>query len=145
MAQAIRTSAYSYKALVSATKQMLNKGSSIVGLTYDSRFAWPDYNWMGVAKGSLESINRYMARDLGRDEIRCNLVSAGSIATPAAMGVPGFAEQIASGAAKAPLPWDAMDATPVARAVVALLSDWFPMTTGDIVYADGGLHAVNEE
>ncbi|MDR0483322.1 MAG: enoyl-ACP reductase FabI [Cellulomonadaceae bacterium] len=145
IAQAMRTSAYSYKALIAACRPLMPKGSAAVGLTYDSRFAWPDYNWMGVAKACLEAATRYMARDLGRDEITCNLVSAGSIITPAAMGVPGFEEQMAAGSSKIPLPWNAKDATPVAQAVVALLSPWFPMTTGDILYVDGGLHAVNEE
>ena len=145
VSQAIRTSAYSYKALVSAAKPLMPSGSAVVGLTYDSRFAWPDYNWMGVAKSCLEATNRYMARDLGRDEIRCNLVSAGSIITPASMGVPGFEEQMAAGSHKIPLPWDPKNAAPVARSVVGLLSDWFPMTTGDVIFVDGGLHAVNEE
>ncbi|MDR2723127.1 MAG: enoyl-ACP reductase FabI [Cellulomonadaceae bacterium] len=154
VAQCFHTSAYSYKALVAAAKPLMGPGGAMVGLTYDSRFAWPGYNWMGVAKSALEGVNRYLSRDLGPDGIRCNLVSAGSVITPAAMGVPGFDEQMrvleeklanGQGAGKASLLWDPRTAEPVARGVVALLSDWFPMTTGDIVYVDGGAHAVNEE
>ena len=115
------------------------RGSSVVGLTFDATVAWPVYDWMGVAKAALESTSRYLARDLGPEGIRCNLVAAGPIRSTAAKAIPGF-EAIEGGwDARAPLGWDVGDAGPTARAVVALLSDWFPATTGEIVHVDGGV------
>ena len=142
-ATAFRTSAYSYHALVQAVLPLLNPGASVVGMSFDARFAWPNYNWMGVNKAALEALNRYMARDLAPAGVRANIVSAGTVATGAALGIPGFKEKMTDGAAKAPLHWDPFNALPVAKATVALLSDWFEMTTGDIIFVDGGAHAVH--
>jgi len=142
IATMLQTSAYSYAALVQALLPYLQSGSAIVGITFESQVAWPAYNWMGVAKATLEAINRYAARDLGPQGIRANLVSAGPIRTKAASAIPGFAELAKQWEQRAPLAWDASDATATAQAVVALLSDWFPATTGEIVHVDGGLHAV---
>jgi meromycolic acid enoyl-[acyl-carrier-protein] reductase len=119
-------------------------GSSVVGLTFDASVAWPVYDWMGVAKAALESTSRYLARDLGPEGIRVNLVAAGPIRSTAAKSIPGF-ESIEGGwDGRAPLGWDVGDADPTARAVVALLSDWFPATTGEIVHVDGGVHAMGQ-
>ncbi|MBC7372955.1 MAG: enoyl-ACP reductase FabI [Frankiales bacterium] len=139
---ALQASTWSYAALLRACEPLLSPGSSYVGLTFDARVAWPSYDWMGVAKAGLESANRYLARDLGPHGVRVNLVAAGPIRTMAARSVPGFEafEQVWD--ARAPLGWDGTDAEPVARACVALLSDWFPATTGQIVYVDGGFSAV---
>jgi enoyl-[acyl-carrier protein] reductase I len=115
-----------------------------VGLTFDAQFAWPVYDWMGVAKAGLEATNRYLARDLGPDGIRANLVSAGPIRTTAAKSIPGFATMEEAWPSRAPLGWDLTSAEPAARAVVALLSDWFPATTGEIVHVDGGVHAMGQ-
>ena len=120
----------------------MSAGSAIVGLTFDATLAWPVYDWMGVAKAAFESTNRYLARDLGAQGIRSNLVSAGPVRTTAATSIPGFAEIESQWTARAPLGWDVADAEPTAKAVVALCSDWFPATTGEIVHVDGGLHAV---
>jgi enoyl ACP reductase len=142
VATAVHTSAYSLKALAVATKPLMAKGSSVVGLTFDAKYAWPLYDWMGVAKAAFESTSRYLARDLGGDGIRVNLVAAGPIRTTAAKSIPGFERFEQTWAERAPLGWDIKDAEPAARACVALLSDWFPATTGEIVHVDGGFHAM---
>jgi enoyl-[acyl-carrier protein] reductase I len=142
VATAVHVSAYSLKALAMAALPMLQPGSGIVGLDFDAARAWPAYDWMGVAKAALESCSRYLARDLGPRGIRVNLVSAGPLRTMAARSIPGFDGFEAVWAERAPLGWDLSDAGPAARAVVALLSDWFPATTGEIVHVDGGAHAM---
>ncbi|TWP37197.1 enoyl-ACP reductase FabI [Leekyejoonella antrihumi] len=141
---AIHASAYSLKALATATLPMLDRGSSIVGLTFDARFAWPVYDWMGVAKAAFESTNRYLARDLGPLGIRSNLVAAGPLRTTAAKSIPGFATFEDTWGDRAPLGWDVRDPDPAAQACIALLSDWFPATTGEIVHVDGGVHAMGQ-
>ncbi|MEZ5177789.1 MAG: enoyl-ACP reductase FabI [Acidimicrobiales bacterium] len=142
VATALQVSAWSLPALARAVKPLLRPRASIVGLDFDASVAWPAYDWMGVAKAALESAARYLARDLGPADVRVNLVAAGPIRTVAARSIPGFAaiEQVWS--RQAPLGWDVDDPEPVARAVVALLSDWFPATTGEIVHVDGGVHAM---
>lgn len=141
VAQAVQVSAYSLKSLATATKPLMGEGSSVVGLTFDATNAWPTYDWMGVAKAALESTSRYLARDLGPDGIRCNLVSAGPLKTLAAKAIPGFEDLEAMWSTRAPLGWDESDPEPTARAVCALLSDLFPATTGEIVHVDGGFHS----
>ena len=143
VATALQVSAYSLKSLAMAARPLMGAGGSIVGLDFDnSTQAWPVYDWMGVAKAALESTARYLARDLGPDGIRVNLVAAGPLRTMAAKSIPGFEQFESVWADRAPLGWDLRDTTPTARAVVALLSDWFPATTGEIVHVDGGFHAV---
>ena len=145
VATALQISAYSLKPLAKALLPLFVKagGGSIVGLDFDnSRQAWPAYDWMGVAKSALESLSRYLARDLGPFNVRCNLVAAGPIKTMAAKSIPGFKRFEDVWAEKAPLGWDINDPDAVARACVALFSDWFPRTTGEIVHVDGGFHAI---
>ncbi len=143
VALTLRISAYSLKALAAAVLPLMAfGGGSIVALDFDARQAWPAYDWMGVAKAALESTARYLARDLGRHRVRVNLVSAGPLRTVAARGIAGFAKIEDTWSGRAPLGWDTADATPVARACVALLSDWFPATTGEMVHVDGGYHAM---
>jgi enoyl-[acyl-carrier protein] reductase I len=142
VATAMHVSAYSLKTLADAFVPLMPNGGSIVGLDFDNTVAWPAYNWMGVAKSALESLNRYLARELGPKRVRCNLVAAGPIRTMAAKSIPGFAKFEDIWDPRAPLGWDIHDSEPVARACVALLSDWFPATTGEIVHVDGGYHAV---
>ncbi|HET9690358.1 MAG TPA: enoyl-ACP reductase FabI [Acidimicrobiales bacterium] len=141
---ALEVSAYSLKALAVGMRPLLQAagGGSVVGLDFDARVAWPGYDWMGVAKAALESTARYLARDLGADGIRVNLVAAGPVRTLAAKSIPGFSlfEEVWDG--RAPLGWDITDPEPVARACVALLSDLFPATTGELVHVDGGYHAM---
>ncbi len=139
---ALHASAYSLKALAVAALPVMSPRSSIVGLTFDATLAWPVYDWMGVAKAAFESTSRYCARDLGPKGVRVNLVAAGPIRTTAAKSVPGFERFEESWATKAPLGWDVDDAVPAAKACVALLSDWFPATTAEIVHVDGGFHAM---
>jgi enoyl-[acyl-carrier protein] reductase I len=139
---AVHVSAYSLKALGVAARPLLGRGSAIVGLTFDARYAWPVYDWMGVAKAAFESTARYLARELGEDGVRVNLVAAGPIRTTAAKSIPGFEVFESTWAEKAPLGWDVSDPEPTARTCTALLSDWFPATTGEIVHVDGGFHAM---
>lgn len=142
VATALHVSAYSLKSLAVAAQPLLSRGSSVVGLTFDARYAWPVYDWMGVAKAAFESTARYLARDLGPSGVRVNLVSAGPIRTTAAKSIPGFEAMEGGWPERAPLGWDVTDPEPTARAVAALLSDWFPATTGEIVHVDGGVHAM---
>jgi enoyl ACP reductase len=142
VAQAVQVSAYSLKALTTACLPMLEGAGSVVGLTFDASVAWPAYDWMGVAKAGLESCSRYLARDLGPRGVRVNLVSAGPLKTLAAKAIPGFEDLEATWSERAPLGWDESNHEPTARAVVALLSDFFPATTGEIVHVDGGFHAM---
>jgi meromycolic acid enoyl-[acyl-carrier-protein] reductase len=146
---AVHVSAYSLKALAETFRPLLaaagaegRPGASIVGLDFDATVAWPAYDWMGVAKAALESLSRYLARDLGSERIRVNLVAAGPVKTMAAKSIPGFGAFEDTWAERAPLGWDVLDADVVAKACVALLSDYFPMTTGEIIHVDGGVHAV---
>ncbi|HET6817345.1 MAG TPA: enoyl-ACP reductase FabI [Mycobacteriales bacterium] len=142
VATTVQVSTYSLPALARATLPLMSKGGAIVGLDFDATVAWPAYDWMGVAKAALESACRYLARDLGREGIRVNLVAAGPLRTMAARAIPGFGEFDDVWKKRAPLGWDVDDTTPAARTCVALLSDWLPATTGTIVYADGGVHAM---
>lgn len=142
VATAVQVSTYSFAALGRAALPLLGSGSSIVGLDFDAGVAWPAYDWMGVAKAGLESCSRYLARDLGPQGIRVNLVAAGPLRTTAAKNIPGFDDFEGLWPRRAPLGWELNDPEPAARACVGLLSDWFPATTGEIVHADGGVHAV---
>lgn len=137
---AVHVSAYSLKSLTMACLPLMERGGSVVGLTFDAQFAWPKYDWMGIAKAALESTNRYLARDLGERNIRCNLISAGPLKSMAAKSIPGFEELADVWNHRAPIGWDLADPEPTGRGVVGLLSDFFPKTTGEIVHVDGGVH-----
>jgi enoyl-[acyl-carrier protein] reductase I len=144
VATAVQVSTYSLASLAKGMAGLLRKagGGAIVGLDFDATVAWPAYDWMGVAKAGLESACRYVARDLGEQQTRVNLVAAGPLRTMAAKQIAGFSEFEDVWAKRAPLGWDVTDAEPVARVVCALLSDWMPAVTGEIVHADGGAHAM---
>ncbi len=142
VAVALQVSAFSFKSLTMAARPLFNGGGSVVGLDFDAQVAWPKYDWMGVAKAALESTSRYLARDLGPENIRVNLVAAGPIRTMAAKSIPGFDEFEKVWNERSPLAWDTTDPVPAAQATVALLSDWFPKTTAEIIHVDGGLHAM---
>ncbi|WP_129838900.1 enoyl-ACP reductase FabI [Streptomyces sp. RFCAC02] len=141
VATAVEVSAYSLKSLTMALLPLLEqRGGSVVGMDFDAQVAWPKYDWMGVAKAALEATARYLARDLGEKNIRVNLVSAGPIKSMAAKSIPGFDELADVWNSRSPIGWDLSDPEPAARGVVALLSDWFPKTTGEVVHVDGGVH-----
>jgi len=142
VAVAMQISAYSLKSLTVACRPLFADRASVVGLTFDASVAWPLYDWMGVAKAAFESTSRYLARDLGPSGVRVNLVAAGPIRTMAAKSIPGFEAFERIWSDRAPLGWDVGDPEPAAQAAVALLSDWFPATTGEIVHVDGGVHAI---
>ena len=142
VATALHVSAFSLKALVEACLPLMTDGGAVVALDFDARQAWPQYDWMGVAKAALESTARYLARDLGPRGVRVNLVCAGPLRTVAARGIPGFGEFEATWGKRAPLGWDAGDPEPAARGCVALLSDWLQATTGAMLHVDGGYHAM---
>ncbi|MFM8352252.1 MAG: enoyl-ACP reductase FabI [Actinomycetales bacterium] len=141
VATALQVSAYSMKSLTMAALPLLRQPASVVGLDFDATVAWPKYDWMGVAKAALESTTRYLARDLGSRGIRVNLIAAGPIRTMAAKSIPGFEEFEGVWAERAPLSWNVDDPEPAARACVALMSDWFPATTGSVIHVDGGVHS----
>ncbi|MEU5437920.1 enoyl-ACP reductase FabI [Streptomyces sp. NPDC020719] len=140
VATAMHVSAFSLKSLTMACRPLMSSGAAVVGLTFDAQFAWPQYDWMGPAKAALEATSRYLARDLGKEGIRCNLVSAGPIGSMAAKSIPGFSDLADVWNTRSPLEWNMADPEPAGRAIVALLSDWFPKTTGEIVHVDGGVH-----
>ena len=143
-AAAFLTSAFSYKTLANGLLPLMRNagGGALVTLDFDNSLAWPAYDWMGVSKSALQSVNRYLARYLGDDGIRVNAVSAGPLSTVAAKSIPGIEEFINAWHKRAPLPWDILDPEPVARMVCVLLSDWAPSTTGEIIHVDGGFHAM---
>ena len=141
VAVALQISTYSLKVLADAFVPLMSDGGSIVGLDFDNSVTFPAYNWMGVAKSALQSLNRYLARELGPAGIRCNLVAAGPVRTMAARSIPGFSLFEDIWDERAPLGWDINDPTPVAKACVALFSDWFPATTGEVIHVDGGFHS----
>lgn len=138
---AVEVSAYSLKAITTACLPVLNNPSSVVGLTFDATVSWPVYDWMGVAKAAFEATSRYLARYLGPKGIRVNLISAGPLRTTAAKGIPGFATMEELWTGRAPLGWNLTDTEAAARGLIALLSDWFPATTGEMIHVDGGLHS----
>jgi meromycolic acid enoyl-[acyl-carrier-protein] reductase len=142
VATAVHVSAYSLKSLTMACKPLFKDGASVVGLDFDAQVAWPLYDWMGVAKAALESTTRYLAKYLGPENIRVNLIAAGPIRTVAAKSIPGFAsfEQVWN--ERSALAWDITDPVPAAKGAVALLSDWFPKTTAEIIHVDGGVHGM---
>lgn len=141
VATAMHVSAYSLKSLTMALEPLMPSGSAVVGLDFDAALAWPAYDWMGVSKAALEATARYLARDLGPRGIRVNLVSAGPLRTVAATHIPGFTTFEELWSSRAPLGWDVSDPVPAAQACVALLSPWFPATSGEIVHVDGGFHS----
>ncbi len=141
VATAMHTSTFSLKSLTMAALPLMKDGGSVVAMDFDNSVSYPIYDWMGVAKAGLTSTARYLARYLGEQNIRVNLVSAGPLRTMAARSIPGFEELADAWPQRAPLGWDIGDPEPAARAVVALLSDWFPATTGEVVHVDGGFHS----
>jgi meromycolic acid enoyl-[acyl-carrier-protein] reductase len=142
VATTMHVSAYSLQSLARTLLPLMPRGSALVGLDFDACQAWPAYDWMGVAKATLEATARYLARDLGTHGVRVNLVAAGPLRTLAARSIPQFDAIEAEWNRRAPLGWDVRDPDPVARACVALLSDWFPATSGEILHVDGGAHAI---
>ena len=142
VATAVQVSTYSLKALTVAALPVLAEGASVVGMDFDAQYAWPGYDWMGVAKAGEEAVARYLAKYLGPRNVRVNLISAGPVRTMAARSIPGFDQFEGVWNDRAPLGWDLSDPEPGARGVIALLSDWFPKTTGEIVHVDGGVHAM---
>ena len=141
---AVQISTFSYGVLAKGLRPLFQAagGGALVGLDFDATVAWPAYNWMGVAKAGLESLNRYLARELGPDKVRVNLVAAGPIKTMAAKSIPGFSKFEDVWTERAPLGWDVKDPSAVAKACVVLMSDWFPMTTGTMIHVDGGFRAM---
>ncbi|MEO8423400.1 MAG: enoyl-ACP reductase FabI [Actinomycetota bacterium] len=146
VATAIQTSAYSLKAIAAGLLPLMEEqGGSVVSLDFDGRFAWPIYDWMGVAKAGLEAVTRYLARDLGPKGIRVNTVSAGPLKTIAGKGIPGFEQISDSWSRRAPLGWDTSDPTPVGRAIAFLFSDLSAGITGEMIHVDGGFHAMGTD
>jgi meromycolic acid enoyl-[acyl-carrier-protein] reductase len=147
VAIALQVSAFSFKELAAGFLPLMKEhGGSLITLDFDnSTQAWPKYDWMGVSKAALESVTRYLARDLGRYKIRVNAICAGPLATLAASGIPGFKDFEEVWENRAPLGWSLQDKSPVGRAACALLSDYLNMTTGELLHVDGGYHAMGAE
>jgi enoyl ACP reductase len=141
-ATAFQVSSWSLASLTQACRPLFGDKASVVGLTFDATVAWPVYGWMGAAKAALESTSRYLARELGPEGVRVNLVAAGPLRSMAMKSIPGSQQFEEAWEGRAPLGWSVTDTEPAGKAVVALLSDWFPATTGEIVHVDGGFHAV---
>jgi enoyl-[acyl-carrier protein] reductase I len=141
-ATAFQVSSWSLASLTQASRPLFGEHASVVGLTFDATVAWPVYGWMGAAKAALESTSRYLARELGPEGVRVNLVAAGPLRTMAMKSIPGSSQFEEAWEAQAPLGWSVTDTEPSGKAVCALLSDWFPATTGEIIHVDGGFHAV---
>jgi enoyl-[acyl-carrier protein] reductase I len=141
-ATAFQVSSWSLASLTQACRPLFPDKASVVGLTFDATVAWPVYGWMGAAKAALESTSRYLARELGPEGVRVNLVAAGPLRTMAMKSIPGSSQFEEAWEAQAPLGWSVTDTEPSGKAVCALLSDWFPATTGEIIHVDGGFHAV---
>lgn len=140
---ALQVSAFSLKTIAEGLLPLMREhGGAIVSLDFDARVAWPIYDWMGVAKAALESVTRYLARDLGPHGVRVNTVSAGPLRTIAGKGIPGFQALAEGWSDRAPLGWDNTDAAPVADAIAFLLSDLARGITGEMVHVDGGYHAI---
>ena len=142
---ALHVSTFSLKTLAAGLVPLFeaNGGGSVIGLDFDNgTLAWPGYDWMGVAKAALQSTSRYLARDLGPKNIRVNLIAAGPYRSMAAKSIPGFDKFEDLWGERAPLGWDNRNAEPMAGAAVALLSDLFPATTGEVIHVDGGFHAI---
>jgi meromycolic acid enoyl-[acyl-carrier-protein] reductase len=146
VATAVKTSAFSLKALAAGMLPLMEEGGgSIVSLDFDAQVAWPIYDWMGVAKAGLEAVTRYLARDLGSRGVRVNTVSAGPLRTMAGKGIPGFEAITESWGRRAPLGWDVTDPTPVGNTVAFLLSDLAAGITGELIHVDGGFHAMGTD
>lgn len=147
VATALQTSAFSLKELAAGLLPLMSgNNASVITLDFDnSTQAWPKYDWMGVSKAALESVVRYLARDLGSHGVRVNAICAGPLLTLAAKGIPGFRDFEEVWGDRAPLGWDINDRAPVAKAAVVLLSDWMTATTGELVHVDGGYHAMGAE
>jgi len=139
---AFMTSAFSYKTLAAGLLPLMSDGGAFVTVDFDNQQAWPVYDWMGVAKAGLQAVTRYLARDLGPMGIRANAVAAGPLSTVAAKSIPGFKEFDAIWKDRSPLVWNTANPEPVAQMACLLMSDWTPMTTGEIVHVDGGFHAI---
>jgi enoyl ACP reductase len=139
--QAFEISTYSYAGLTKAVLPILTPGSCVVGLDFDATVSWPGYDWMGVCKAGLESVNRYLARDCGPKGVRVNLIAAGPLKTMAAKNIPGFEKFEEVWETRSPIGWDLTDPNPVGKTCVALFSDLMPSTTGEMIHVDGGYHS----
>ena len=147
VAVAMQISTYSLAALVGAFHPLLQKsealgGASVIALDFDGSRAYPMYDWMGVMKAGLESLGRYLAREVGPDKIRVNMLAAGPIRTVAAKSIPGFSLFEDTWAERAPLGWDVYDSSAVADTAIALLSPLLRGTTASVIHVDGGAHSM---
>ena len=140
--KSFEVSAFSLKTITNEFLPVLNEGSSIVAVDFDNSQAWPGYDWQGVAKSSLQSIVRYLAYYVGKNNIRVNAVASGPLATTAAKNIPGFSSMNSDWNERAPLGWDTKNSEPVGKAINFLLSDYSEAITGEIIHVDGGAHAI---
>ncbi len=140
---AFHISCVSLATVVRYAQNQMKDGGSVVALTFESRFAFPYYNWMGVNKAALEAVVRALARRHGRDLIRVNAISAGPLTTKAAKAIPHFAYLARTWRKMSPLPWDPVhDKNEVANAVLFLLGPFSRKITGQVMHVDGGVSSV---
>ncbi|WP_285298158.1 enoyl-ACP reductase FabI [Lactiplantibacillus plantarum] len=133
-------SAYSLIAVARAARPMLKPGASLVTLTYfGSERAVPNYNMMGVAKAALEANVRYLARDLGPQQVRVNAISAGAVKTLAVTGIHEH-QQLLKLSRSMTVDGEPVKTREIGNAAAFLLSDLSTGMTGDVVYVDKGVH-----
>jgi enoyl-[acyl-carrier protein] reductase I len=137
---AMNISAFSFVDVARRASKLMPNGGSLVSMTYlGSERTIPNYNMMGVAKAALEASTRYIARDLGPQNIRCNAISAGAMRTLSLAGISGGRGMIAQGRSFSAMKQDtSMEG--VAGCALWLLSDLGRSTTGEVVHVDAGFH-----
>jgi len=134
---AMDISAYSLLALASRARTIMPDGGGIIAMTYfGAEKVTPGYNVMAIAKSALETTVRYLAWDLGKENIRVNAISAGPIKTLAAAGVKSFRKSLNYVGTVAPM--GNVTQANVGDASCFLLSDWASGITGEVVHVDGG-------
>lgn len=137
---AMDVSVYSLVSLARAARPLMTNGGSILCMTYyGSQKVVPHYNVMGVAKAALEASTRYLAADLGPENIRVNAISAGPIKTLSAGGIAGFRKMLGYAAERAPLRRN-VDQMEVGKTALWLCSDMSSGVTGEVIYVDAGYH-----
>lgn len=140
---AFQISCVSLATVVRYAQPKMTHGGSVVALTFESKLAFPYYNWMGVNKAALEALVRGLARRHGRDFVRVNAISAGPLTTKAAKAIPHFAHLARTWRKVSPLPWDVInDKTEVAHATAFLLGPYSKKITGQVIHVDGGASIV---
>ncbi|MDH3264151.1 MAG: enoyl-ACP reductase FabI [Paracoccaceae bacterium] len=135
-------SVYSFTAVAKRAEPLMTEGGALITLTYyGAEKVMPHYNVMGVAKAALEASVRYLAEDLGKQDIRVNAISAGPIKTLAASGIGDFRYILKWNELNSPLRRN-VDQDEVGKSALYLLSDLGSGVTGEVLHVDAGFHAI---